>query len=284
VKTIVLTGATSGIGREVALQLLRSGHRVIAAARDMKKAEAVASELMVNSGNENLVFLRGDMADFRSVKAFAESIIMEYPAVDILINNAGTWEMAFSRTVDGIETNLQVNHLSPMLLTLELLPLLEKSGNGRIVNTSSMAHRRNIYDFDDIEWVRKPYDGIATYSQSKLFNLLFSLNLEKLLANRKTTINTVHPGYVRTELFSKMGERNWDGVPDAAHGSRSTLHAALSPQLEGISGKFIYLEGEDPGISNLAKDDKMAEKLWRVSLGYISKYLTEGRPDKHLGG
>jgi NAD(P)-dependent dehydrogenase (short-subunit alcohol dehydrogenase family) len=189
VKTIVLTGATSGIGREVALQLLKSGHRVVAAARDMKKAEAVASELM------------------------------------------------------------------------------ENSGNGRIVNTSSRAHRRNIYNFDDIEWVRQPYDGVATYSQSKLFNLLFSLNLEKLLENKKTTVNTVHPGYVRTELFSKMGERSWYAIPDAAQGARSTLHAALSPELEDISGKYIYLEGEDPGFSNLAKDEVMAEKLWRVSLG-----------------
>lgn len=91
VKTIVLTGATSGIGREVAFQLLISGHRVIAAARDMKKAEAVASELIKNSGNENLVFMRADLADFGSVKAFAGSIITGYPTVDILINNAGTW-------------------------------------------------------------------------------------------------------------------------------------------------------------------------------------------------
>lgn len=281
-KTIVLTGATSGIGKEVALQLLRLGHRVIANARDLHKAGRVASELQEISGNNQLLFLEADLADFNSVKAFASAIGTECSSVDVLINNAGTWEMEFSRTKDGIETNLQVNHLSPMLLTLELLPLLEKPGNGRIVNTSSMAHRRNICDFDDIEWASKPYDGVATYSQSKLFNLLFSLHLNKLLVHQKTTVNTVHPGYVRTQLFNKMGARNWDGIPDAAKGAESTLFAALSPQLEGVSGKYFYLEQEETGISGMAKDIALAEKLWEVSMKYISGYLTEGIVDSLL--
>lgn len=272
-KTIVVTGATSGVGKEVALQLLRSGHRVIANARDMKKAEQTISELRKSSGSDNIYFTEADFADFGSVQAFAGSVTAEHPSVDVLINNAGTWEMNYTRTVDGIETNLQVNHLSPMLLTLELLPLLERSGNGRIVNTSSMAHRREIFDLDDIEWTRKPYDGIATYSQSKLFNLLFSLHLKKLLAQKKTTVNTVHPGYVRTSLFSKMAERSWDGIPDAAHGARSALYAALSPEMEGASGKYIYLEREDKGISSVANDEELAEKLWAISMKYISTHL-----------
>ncbi len=272
-KTIVLTGATSGIGKAVTLQLLRSGHRVIAGARDMEKAGAVAAELKSTSANDALSFIRCDLADFASVKEFAGAIKADYPSVDVLVNNAGTWEMAFSRTADGIETNLQVNHLAPMLLTLELLPLLERSGNGRIVNTSSMAHRRDMYDLEDPEWARKPYDGIATYSQSKLFNLLFSLHLEKLLAGKSTTVNTVHPGFVRTDLFSKMGGRNWDGVPDAAHGARSTVYAALSLALEGVSGKYFYLEREEPAVSAAARDEALAEKLWQVSLGYISNHL-----------
>lgn len=272
-KTIVLTGATSGIGKEVALQLLRSGHKVIANARNMEKAGRTASELTKISGNGNILFFKSDFTDFASVKAFAEFIRKENTAVDVLINNAGTWEMGFLRTVDGIETNLQVNHLSPMLLTLELLPELGKSGNGRIVNTSSIAHRRNICDLDDIEWTRKPYDGIATYSQSKLFNLLFSLHLKKLLSGTKTTVNTVHPGYVKTSLFSKMGERNWDRIPSAALGAGSALYAALSPQLEGVSGKYIYLGNIEAEISPMALDEKLAEKVWVASLRYISKFL-----------
>jgi NAD(P)-dependent dehydrogenase (short-subunit alcohol dehydrogenase family) len=273
-KTVVMTGATSGIGKEVALQLLKSGHRVIANTRDTKKSDILKTELTRISGNDNLVFIKADFADFRIVCEFANFIKSNYSALDVLINNAGTCEMQFHETNDCIEVNLQVNHLSPMLLTLELLPLLEKSKSGRIVNTSSGAHRRNIVDFKDIEWRIKSYDGIATYSQSKLFNILFSLQLTKILAGKDVTVNTIHPGYVKTGLFNKMGIRNWEGVADAREGARSAVYAALSPDLTGISGKYIYHEREDPNISELAKDERLAEELWRISMNYISKYLT----------
>jgi retinol dehydrogenase 12 len=161
-----------------------------------------------------------------------------------------------------------------MLLTLQLMPLLERSINGRIVNTSSGAHRRNIFDLNDIEWRLKAYDGIATYSQSKLFNILFSLELTKILAGKGVTVNTIHPGYVKTNLFNKIGMRNWDGVADAKEGARSALYAALSPDLTGVSGKYIYHEREDPNISMVAKNEQLAAELWRVSINYISKYLT----------
>lgn len=272
-KTIVLTGATSGIGREVALHLLKSGHRVISNTRNVAKSESVKTGLIKASSNNNLVFYEADFSDFESVRRFAESIKNDFPAIDILINNAGTWEMKFIETRDGIETNLQVNHLGPMLLTLLLLPLLEKSQKARIINTTSGAHRRNILDFDDIEWRNKPYDGVSTYSQSKLFNILFSLHLKKLLAGKDISVNTVHPGFVKTALFDKMGQRNWSGVPDAAEGARSTVYAALSPDLEGVSGKYFYLETEDTNLSNLAKDGALAEKLWKISMNYISEFL-----------
>jgi NAD(P)-dependent dehydrogenase (short-subunit alcohol dehydrogenase family) len=273
-KTIVLTGATSGIGKEVALQLLKSGHRVIANTRNTERSGIIKTELTGISGNDKLVFVKADFADFRSVIDFAGYIRANYSVIDILINNAGTWEMQFTETTDGIETNLQVNHLSPMLLTLELLPLLEKSKSGRIVNTSSGAHRRNIFDFKDIEWRFKTYDGIATYSQSKLFNILFSLQLTKILAGKDVTVNTIHPGYVKSALFNKMGARSWEGVADAKEGARSALYAALSPELTGVSGRYIYHELEDPDISELAKDEQLAKELWEISMNYISKYLS----------
>jgi len=272
-KTAVITGATSGIGREIALGLLRAGNRVIANARDVARSEVVAAELKRITGNDNVIFFQADFSDFNSVRGFAKTIKANYSAIDILINNAGTWEMEFTETADGIETNFQVNHLSPMLLTLELLPLLEASGNGRIVNTSSGAHRRNIFDLEDVEWRRKPYDGVATYSQSKLFNILFSLHLTKILEGKAVTVNTVHPGYVRSELFKKMGPRDWKDVPGPDQGARSALYAALSPDLEGISGKYLYHEREDGNLSALAKNEKLAALLWAKSLGYISGRL-----------
>jgi NAD(P)-dependent dehydrogenase (short-subunit alcohol dehydrogenase family) len=272
-KTVVLTGATSGIGREIALGLLRAGNRVIANARNMARSEIVAAEMKKITGNDDVVFFQADFSDFNSVRQFAETLKTNYSAIDVLINNAGTWEMEFTETADGIETNLQVNHLSPMLLTLELLPMLEASGNGRIVNTSSGAHRRNIFDLEDAEWRRKPYNGVATYSQSKLFNILFSLHLAKILEGKAVTVNTVHPGYVRSELFKKMGPRDWKDVPGPEQGARSALYAALSPELEGISGKYLYGEQEDPNLSTLAKDQELAEMLWNKSIEYISEFM-----------
>jgi NAD(P)-dependent dehydrogenase (short-subunit alcohol dehydrogenase family) len=273
-KTIVLTGATSGIGREVALRLLHLGHRVIANSRDLGKSEIVATDLNRITGNKDLIFIKADFSDFHSVKAFADSVKANFPSIDVLINNAGTWEMEFNETVDGIETNLQVNHLSPMMLTLELMPLLVESGTGRIVNTSSGAHRRNIFDMEDMEWRRKPYNGIATYSQSKLFNILFSLHLEKIIEGKAVTVNTVHPGFVRSDLFKRMGPRDWIGVAGPEQGARSTLYAALSPELDGISGKYIYHEHEDPNISELARDAQLAEKLWEKSMHFISPWIS----------
>jgi len=270
-KTIVITGATSGIGKEVAIHLLKKGHRVISNTRNSSKSDRMKTELEKVTKDGELLFYEGDFSSFDSVRKFASKIRKNFRSVDILINNAGTWEMQFIETSDGVETNLQVNHLSPMLMTLELIPLLDASGNARIVNTSSGAHRRNIFDLDDPEWRNKEYDGIATYSQSKLFNILFSFHLEKMIRGKNITVNTVHPGLVRTELFNKMGPRDWSGVAGADHGARSALYAALSPEMEGVSGRYIYLENDDHNISEFAKDEYLAEKLWEISMRYITK-------------
>jgi len=257
-KTIVLTGATSGIGLEVARELLNQGHRVISGARNMQKAENVKSELIKDTTNSSIDFFETDFSNFASVKQLAYTIKNRYNAIDILINNAGTWEVEIKETANGIETNLQVNHLSPMLLTLELIPLLLKSKNSRIINTSSGAHRRDILNLNDLEFRTSQYNGVASYSQSKLLNILFSLELSNRLKQTNINVNTVHPGYVKTSLFDKMEVRNWDGIPDARIGAQSTLYAALSPEMEGVSGKYIYLNKEDPNISDLAKDNILA--------------------------
>jgi len=265
-KTILVTGGTSGIGLEIVKSLLRAGHCVISTTRNAARSVELAQKLVNETNNSNLHFLEVDFADFNSVRLYAERVKKQFASIDVLVNNAGTWEMTFKETKDGIETNLQINHLSPMLLTLELLPLLEASGDARIVNTSSGAHRRNIYDFDDMEWRNKPYDGVATYSQSKLFNLWFSLQLIEQLQGKNITVNTIHPGYVKTALFNNMGSRTWDGVPSAADGARSALYAALSNALQGKSGLYLYHESIDPALSAIANDSELAEKLWKKSV------------------
>lgn len=272
-KTIVVTGGTSGIGLEIVRQLAKKGHRVIFTARNEAKAKKVAEEVAQATGNTQLGYALMDFAALASVREGAKALRERLPYLDVLLNNAGTWEMEFRESADGIEMNFAVNHLAPMLLTLELLPLLRQAPAARIVNTSSGAHRRNILDFEDLEFRAQPYNGVSTYSQSKLCNLLFSLQLEEELSGTPITVNTVHPGYVRTALFNNMGTRDWSGIPDAAQGARSTLFAALSPSLDGLSGKYLYLETEDPNRSPLATDKEAATKLWDISMEYLQPFL-----------
>ena len=271
IKTIVITGATSGIGYEAAKVFAKEGHSVIFLARNLAVASTIKLELKQKTKSE-IDFVICDFSSFASIKSTSTLLLEKYPVIDVLVNNAGVWEMELKNSADGIEMNFAVNHLAPFLLTNLLLPSLIKSEEGRIVNTSSMAHRRNILDFDDIEFKKQPYSGIATYSQSKLCNILFTLQLQNDLIGTNITANTVHPGYVKTNLFNNMGNRDWANVPEAADGARSTVFAALSPVLKGISGKYFYHEREDD-CSELGKDKSVAEKLWDLSLNYVKDYL-----------
>lgn len=273
IKNIVISGATSGIGLEVARELLLQGNRVISCARNMEKAMIVRNDLITDTSNENFVFYYCDFEDFKSVRMFVDLLKNDFDSIDVLINNAATWEMSFNETKDGIERNLQVNHLSPMLLSLLLIPLLQKTENARIVNTSSGAHRRDILNLEDLEFRHTTYNGIATYSQSKLLNILFSVHLEKILKGTGITVNTVHPGYVKTELFNKMGKRNWQGIPDAKYGAKSALYAALSSEMENVSGKYIYLDKEDINLSEMAKNEQLAAEIWKLSIKYFNNII-----------
>lgn len=271
-KIILLTGATSGIGRAAAETIAKAGHKLIFTARNPAKAEATKNEIVAACGNEEVNYLLADFSSLQSVSELAETFMTQHPHLDVLINNAGVWEVERKYSKDGIEMNFAVNHLAPFLLTLSLLDALKKAGAGRIVTTSSMAHRRNILNLEDPEFRHETYNGVATYSQSKMCNLLFTLQLQKELNGTGITANTVHPGYVKTELFNNMGTHDWSQVPPASDGARSTVYAALSPELDGVSGKYIYHEGfESP--TSMAQDKALAQKVWDISMQYVQPFL-----------
>ena len=272
-QNILITGGTSGIGEALVKHFDRqAGYRVYFTARNEEKAKALAEGLQQSE------YLLMDFSRLATVTEGARRLREQLPQLDILINNAGTWQMEFSETADGIETNFAVNHLAPMLLTLELLPALKKAPAARIIHTSSGAHRRDILELEDLEFRQGPYNGIATYSQSKLCNLLFSLELKNHLEGSRVTTNTVHPGYVQSGLFENMGPRNWETVPSSDHGARSAIYAATAPELAGLSGKYFYLEGEEQRLSPRAMDPQLARALWAASEGYLKPFLTEGSP------
>jgi NAD(P)-dependent dehydrogenase (short-subunit alcohol dehydrogenase family) len=267
-KTIVITGGTSGIGRALVEYFANHSYRVVFTGRSREKAHDIINKC---AGKE-VDYIEADFASFDSVVNAANNIKTKYANIDILINNAGIWEMQYKETQDGIETNFAVNHLSPMLFTLKLLPHINQN-SGRIINTSSGAHRRNILDLDDIEWKNKPYDGVATYSQSKLCNIYFTNQLADEVSQTSIIVNTVHPGYVKTELFQNMGSRNWDGVKDAYDGARSAIFASEDNSIVNRSKLYLYNENIDPNISLMAQDINLSKWVWNLSMNYLKKYI-----------
>lgn len=270
----IITGATAGIGKTTALAVAKTGKTVVFNARNLEKGEKVRQELIKESKNENIFCIEGDFASLDSVRNFAQKVQEKFPIIDVLLNNAGTWEMDFKESKDGIEMNFAVNHLAPFLLTNLLLPNLQKSVSARIINTASGAHRRDILQFEDIEFRQGTYNGFYSYSQSKLCNILFSLQLEKELAQKgikNITVNTLHPGVVKTELFDKMSKEEksmFGNFVTLEEGAITSIFLTLSEEVEGISGKYWHKDKESES-SPKAKDENLAQKLWDVSLNYI---------------
>lgn len=278
-KTFLVTGATSGIGKITAIKIAKASidNQLVFNSRNMEKGESVRQEIIKATGNQNIYCFEGDFASLQSVKDFAKTVAQKFPVIDVLLNNAGTWEMEFKESKDGIEMNFAVNHLAPFLLTNLLLPNLKKSFSARIINTASGAHRRNILQFDDLEFRKGEYNGFFSYSQSKLCNLLFSLQLQTELKNQgitNITVNTLHPGVVKTALFDKMNseEKSFFGnASSLEEGAETSIFLTLSPEVEGISGK--YWHGHQEAVStDMAKDPDSAKKLWEVSVKYVENF------------
>lgn len=203
-KTVVITGANTGIGKETALDLAKRKAKVILACRDPEKGKKAASDIIKKSGNPNVVFRRLDLASFDSIRTFAIELLSEEPAIDVLINNAGVMQCPYWKTADGNEMQFGVNHLGHFLLTNLLLERLMQAPAARIVVVSSRFYERiNAIKFDDIN-SEKSYDPSEAYAQSKLANILFTRALAKRLEGTSVIVNCLHPGVVRTELGRHM--------------------------------------------------------------------------------
>ena len=203
-KTVVITGANTGIGKETALDLAKRKAKVILACRDPEKGKKAASDIIKKSGNPNVVFRRLDIASFDSIRTFAIELLSEEPAIDVLINNAGVMQCPYWKTADGNEMQFGVNHLGHFLLTNLLLERLMQAPAARIVVVSSRFYERiNSIKFDDIN-SEKSYDPSEAYAQSKLANILFTRALAKRLEGTSVIVNCLHPGVVRTELGRHM--------------------------------------------------------------------------------
>ena len=275
-KTVVITGGNTGIGKETAVDLAKRGARIVIGCRNLEKGMEAIEEIQERSGSTNVSLEKLDLASLESVRAFANKILDTEPRIDILINNAGVMACPYQKTEDGFEMQFGVNHLGHFLLTLLLLDRLKESQPSRIINVSSIAHRfgSGKIKFDDIHH-EKSYDGWLAYFDSKLANVLFTRELSKLLEGTHVTANSLHPGYVSTELYRHsmlMGillyPLHWYIFKTSEQGAQTTIYCAVSEEMEGVSGKYLkdcHLVEESKG----AQDDDAAKELWAVSLRLV---------------
>jgi NAD(P)-dependent dehydrogenase (short-subunit alcohol dehydrogenase family) len=274
-KTILITGANSGLGLETSRLLAGHGARVVMACRNQQKGEAAMADIRNDIPDTDLELMQLDLADLASVSGFVDAFKRRFARLDVLINNAGLMAPPFSQTVDGFELQFGTNHLGHFALTAPLLETLSASDDPRIVVVSSVAHRMgNIY-FDNLHG-EKGYKRWKFYGQSKLANLIFALELDRRLraAGSRIKVMAVHPGYSATHLQDTVpGGRIFNAMlaQSQVQGSYPSVFAATSPQAKsgdyyGPNG-FKEMRGMPAPASmrKLARNTGVAKRLWRAS-------------------
>ena len=267
-KTIVITGATSGIGEVAALRLAERGGRIVFIARDKIRASATMEKLRRANGAVEHAALLADLSLLSEMKRVAAEIAEE-PQIDVLINNAGALFSTRQETRDGLERTFALNHMSYFVITNMLLPRLKPGA--RIVSTASGAHRRANLNFGDLQ-NRQGYSGFAVYARSKLCNILFTRELARRIAGSGVTANCLHPGFVATRFGDQSGGLLALGVWAAKRlsaisqeeGAKTIIHLAASPDVVNINGEYFYkCEVDTPSAA--ARNDGDAKRLWDVS-------------------
>jgi NAD(P)-dependent dehydrogenase (short-subunit alcohol dehydrogenase family) len=265
-KTIVITGATSGIGQVAAERLAEMGARIVQIARDKSRAEAALARL--RPGAKHAVHF-ADLSSTADMKRVAAEVSAAEPRIDILVNNAGAMFNSRGVTIDNLERTFATNHVAYYVLTLGLLGRL--SPTARIVNTASDAHRGARLDFNDLQSEKK-YGAFPVYKKSKLANILFTRELARRLEGSKITANSLHPGFVSTRFG--QGGGGWMplivkiGMSFAAispeEGAKTIVYLASSDEVEGRTGGYYY-KCRPSTPTTEAQDDSSARRLWDVT-------------------
>ncbi|XP_046464414.1 retinol dehydrogenase 12-like [Daphnia pulex] len=277
-KTVIITGANTGIGKETAIDLAKRGARVVLACRNLDKASAAKDDIIRESGNANVVVRHLDLASLKSVRKFADEIIKNEPRLDILVNNAGCVVYHDKLTEDGLAYHMQTNHLGHFLLMNLLLGLLKKSAPSRIVCTASMAHGwtksldvENLHSEFSYTSKSTLIHEIYLYVYSKLSPVLCTRHLAPLIFDSGVTINCLCPGVVYTDVFRNT--YSWFQMivtfaapyflKTAKQGAQTNIHLAVSDEVAGITGEY-FTSCKVTDVSKLAKDAAVAKKVWEM--------------------
>lgn len=275
-RTVIVTGANTGIGYETARALARKGAKVTLACRDINKANAAVERIQAEKPAGSVVAEALDLSDLDSVRSFAERFTKDHNSLDLLINNAGVMVPPKSQTKQGFELQFGTNHLGHFALTAHLLPLLRRTAGSRLVVVSSGAHHMGRIALDDLQFAQRGYKPWPAYAQSKLANLLFALELQRRLrvAGADTIVTAAHPGWTATDLQRESGFAKFFNPIFAmkpSQGALPTLRAATDPEAHAgdYFGPQHFFEMSGPPvkarINKHAQDQQVAVRLWSAS-------------------
>ena len=276
-KTVLITGGTAGIGKETARNLAQQEARVVVVGRDEVRGKLTVRDIQNTTNNQNIHLLKADLSSQVEVRQLAENFQQTFGELHILINNVAGIFRYHTETVDGIEATFAIGHLAPFLLTHLLLPLLQDNIPARIVNVSSAGHSMAKIDFDDLQ-AKQFFRGVDIYTRVKLANLMFTYQLARRLEGTGVTVNAVDPGGATTQLTEATTSDMLPSImrflypllarftftsPEKA--SESSVYAATSPELDGVTGAYINTKFQQVQSSKVSYDQETQEHLWQIS-------------------
>jgi retinol dehydrogenase 14 len=273
-KTVLITGATSGIGRATALGLARMGAHLAIIGRDRVRTEGAAREIHA-AGDGRVDLFIADLSSQSQVRDLAEELLQTLPRIHVLINNVGGYFDSRHVTADRLERTFALNHLAPFLLTSLLMEKLKQSASARVVTVSSNAQATGRIDFSDLQGERS-YSGARAYSQSKLANVLFSYELARRLKGTSVTSNALHPGVASTSFGTDdpaTVQRIFipflrPFMKSPTQGAVTSIHLASAPELEQVSGRY-FANSHPKKSSGPSYDQATAARLWQVSADLV---------------
>lgn len=273
-KTILITGANSGLGFEAAKQLAKQGHEIILLCRNKEKGEIAVSEIKSYSNNQNIHLYTANLASQKSIEAVAQQIKKDISKLDVLLNNAGGVFNNFQLSEDGIEMTIANNHFNYFWLTYYLFDLLKNGKDARIINVASDSHySAKKIDIESFYQKKGNYFVLSAYEQSKLANVLFTYTLAEKAKPYNITVNALHPGFVYTPIGEKNGNKFFGMVWSAASklfglsvekGARSHIYLASSDEVKDISGKYFH-NCKAKKSSSISYDKNLQAMLWKES-------------------
>ncbi len=273
-RTCVVTGGNSGIGKEIARSLAKEKYHVVIISRDPEKGKAALEEIKTDTRNDAVELVTGDLGTIEGCRNLAQTLLDRYPGIQVLINNAGVWKDKCEINADGLETSFMVNHIAPFILSNLLLERLRQNPPSRIVNVNA-----GLYIFGRLDPDKTPYgkdfSRFRTYANSKLCNILFTLEFARRIDGSGVTVNAVHPGVIRTKLGDTTGVSGWIlrmlkhflGTPEK--GAIAPVRLATASELEGVNGKYFNMQ-KMRDVIRKAGDRELALQLWDLSSRFLN--------------